>query len=115
VYVAAPLASGAFARLTISTLWFLDFADHEKLRRNKYRAQRLMLAREGRSAKDATQWGLEEEMEFLDRMQKKERRSSQYFNLAISLSSFLIFWVLGAVVFKYAGAYAPPVAHSLQK
>lgn len=70
----------------------------------------MMLANEGRSVDDAKQWGLTEEMDYLDRMQRKERQAAQMVKLIISLSTFLLFWVLGAVVFKYAGAYALPVA-----
>lgn len=57
------------------------FGRQSELRRNKYRAQRLLLARQGRMADEATKWGLAEEMDFLTRMQDREHKASQLFDL----------------------------------
>ncbi|KAL7409388.1 hypothetical protein BDY24DRAFT_219418 [Mrakia frigida] len=77
------------------------FTHQSELRKTKWRAQRLLLAREGRerSLEGSDQWGLEEEMKYLQRLQEKEQRISQTYNLVFSLVSFLIFWTMGALVF----------------
>jgi hypothetical protein len=42
---------------------------------------------------------LENEVEFLNNLQKKEERLSQLFDLGFSMLAFTTFWLVGAVVF----------------
>jgi hypothetical protein len=42
---------------------------------------------------------LENEVEFLNNLKKKEERLSQFFDLGFSMLAFMTFWLVGAVVF----------------
>lgn len=100
------------------------FGRKSELRRFKNRAQKAALAKQSRSLHDeAKEWGLLEEinvspdlssrrpcclliegawLQFLESMHRTERRVAELYDLALSLLSFLAFWTLGAVVFKYS-------------
>lgn len=42
---------------------------------------------------------LEDEVKFLNDLQNKEERLSQWFDLGISMAGFMSFWLIGAIIF----------------
>ena len=68
------------------------------VRRQKWRAEYANRAEKQMGKKGEHPEGLQDEVNFLSDVYKKEERMSQWYDLAGSLLPFLGFWLIGAVM-----------------
>ncbi|CDZ97209.1 Tandem pore domain K channel [Phaffia rhodozyma] len=82
-------------------------ADRTQTRKLKWRAQKTLLKTQSQASKRSSDhWDLHDEILYLEDVHSLEEALSQSYDLIVSFLSFLSFWLLGSVVFKYTEGWS---------
>lgn len=94
-----PFSLITIAGLATQVSSIIDFFD-ERTKKRKKRWRALYEKREGDEYRKAHPTGeLLDEMRYLQRISDEEDRISRAYDLTLSLCAFILFWILGALVF----------------